>query len=446
LEFSVKKGFFMFRKILLTALVLQHSVACADFLTALQAYEKKDYATAQFEFSALLPLANEQAAFNLAAMAFNGEGQAVDKIKALAYFEFAASFGHQQAPEQALRIKQSLTTADVTKASELLAQLTKSVVIHDSQPEIEKSELEAIKRVAPEYPSTAASRGLFGYVTIRYVVNEKGNVIAVDALDSFPEHVFERSAMNAVKKWQYKPTGKKQLGTVKMTYSMGTLDKRSMERWLDQYQVWPYAVAGSPQHQEALGSFLHLMHNNAGINLEVDENASFDPKKLPSELFAKRTYHRPQEIEHFSGFAQVTVNKDGIVTKILQAKDQKSHSADEILLNKPLANIRKAGTYNLVSQTDNKVSIIPVVRVNPLYRYQYWWTTAAKNGDLRAQRFLASMDKQWENYLLDKNDPQTQTWAAARMLLEGDTELGKALLAKAQQQNYPLAQELKDSL
>ncbi|MBU2428680.1 MAG: hypothetical protein KKA56_17540, partial [Gammaproteobacteria bacterium] len=157
----------MFRKILLTALVLQHSVACADFLTALQAYEKKDYATAQFEFSALLPLANEQAAFNLAAMAFNGEGQAVDKIKALAYFEFAASFGHQQALEQALQIKQKLTTADFTKASELLAQLTKSVVIHDSQPEIEKSELEAIKRVAPEYPSTAASRGLFGYVTIR---------------------------------------------------------------------------------------------------------------------------------------------------------------------------------------------------------------------------------------------------------------------------------------
>ncbi len=436
----------MLRKLLFTALVLHHAAASANFLTGLQAYEKKDYATAQYEFSALLPIANEQAAFNLAAMAFNGEGQAADKVKALAYFELAAILGHPDASDMIKKIKPALSAADVTAATTLLTKLSQSVVIHESEPEDKNPELEAIKRVSPEYPVDAARKGQFGYVTIRYVVNEQGEVIAVDALDSFPEKVFERSALNAVKRWKYQPTGKKQIGSVKMTFSIGPLKQKALEKWLDKHQMWAYAAAGSPQHQEALGSILHLINNNAGVDLAKDEQATFTTDALPQVLFSAFTYHRTRRIENFSGYAKVAVNGGGIVTQILEAKNHQTPSPEAFLLHKPLSNVKEAGIYSLTTQLDKKVLISKVVGVNPLYQYEYWWKTAAKNGDLRAQRFLAATDKQWEDYLLSKDDPQVQTWVGARMLLDGDTENGKALLAKAREQNYPLALELTDTL
>lgn len=436
----------MLREILFTALVFHHAAASANFLTGLQAYEKNDFATAQYEFSALLPLANEQAAFNLAAMAINGEGQTADKVKALAYFELAAALGHPDAAAMVHKIKPKLNETQSASATALLAKLTKGVVIKEGQPDENSVELEAIKRVSPEYPVDAARRGLFGYVTIRYMVDEQGAVIAVDTLDSFPEKVFERAAMNAVKRWQYQPTGKKQLGTVKMTFTIGPLQQSALQKWLKQNNVWSYAIAGSPQHQEALGSLLHLVNNNSGLTIEEDESASFNTETLPVELFKEKGATRTQTIEHFEGYAKVEVNDQGIVTKILDAKHQKARSAEEVLLHKPLAKAKTAGIYSLTSQLDNKVAISKVLAVNPLYSYDYWWTTAAKNGDLRAQRFLAAHDKEWENYLLTKDDPQVQTWVGARMFLDGDIANGKALLAKAQQQNYPLALELKDTL
>ena len=436
----------MLRKILFTAFVLHHTAACANFLTGLQAYEKKDYAAAQYEFSALLPLANEQAAFNLAAMAVNGEGQAVDNVKALAYFELAATLGHENALTQVNKLKPKLTAEESAAATTLLAKLTQSVVIQESSPESNHPELEVLKRVAPEYPADAARKGQFGYVTIRYVVDEQGAVIAVDTLDSFPENVFERAAMKAVKRWTYQPTGKKQIGSVKLTFSIGPLQQKAMEKWLEKHQVWAYAAAGSPQHQEALGSILHLIDNNAGVDLAKDEQAPFTAASLPKSLFAKYRHFRSRPIEHFSGYAKVVVNDEGVVTEILAAKNQKTHSAEALLLNKPLSNVKEAGVYSLITQHDKKVWINKVVAINPLYQYEYWWKTAAKNGDLRAQRFLAATDKQWEDYLLSKDDPQVQTWVGARMLLDGDTANGQALLAKARQQNYPLALELSDTL
>lgn len=436
----------MLRKLLFTTLLLQTPAAFANFLTGLQAYENKDYATAQYEFSALLPIANEQAAFNLAAMAFNGEGQSVDKSKALALFELAAVLGHPDAAAMVAKIKPTLHAAQAAAAADLLAKLQQSVVISDAEPKEPPSELEATKRVAPDYPIDAARKGQFGYVTIRYVVDEDGSVIAVDTLDSFPEKVFERSAMNALKRWKYKPTGKKQIGSVKMTFSIGPLKQQALEKWLEQHQIWEYAAAGSPQHQEALGSLLHLVNNNASVQLETDEKAMFNVKALPVNLFIEHPHYRSRPIDGFSGYAKVAVNDEGIVTHILETKYQQVGTSAQVLLNKPLSNVKDAGIYSLNTQLDQKVSISKVVSVNPLYQYEYWWKAAAKNGDLRAQRFLAATSQQWEDYLLSKDDPQVQTWVGARMLLDGDAKSGKALLAKAQQQNYPLALELKDSL
>ena len=79
------------RKSLLAASLLFSTLAQADLLDALQHYDKKDYAKATAEFTELLPLGNEVAAFNLAVMFYKGEGATADPVKALAYFQLAAA-------------------------------------------------------------------------------------------------------------------------------------------------------------------------------------------------------------------------------------------------------------------------------------------------------------------------------------------------------------------
>ena len=164
------------RQLAMLLLLCSTFASRADLLDAMKAYENKDFTKAVQEFAALLPLANEQAAFNLGAMAANAEGQSRDLVKALAYFEFAASREHPSAKTMADKIRSKLSEAEQQQAGALLAQLQQQVRVKDkAKPELMAlfgSDRKAIKRIAPEYPKDAAARGLFGSVIMRLLVNE----------------------------------------------------------------------------------------------------------------------------------------------------------------------------------------------------------------------------------------------------------------------------------
>lgn len=63
----------------------------------------------------------------------------------------------------------------------------------------------AIVRVLPRYPSRALSRGIEGWVLLEFAINELGQAIEPVVVDADPRGVFDRSAINAVKKWKYRP-------------------------------------------------------------------------------------------------------------------------------------------------------------------------------------------------------------------------------------------------
>ena len=63
----------------------------------------------------------------------------------------------------------------------------------------------AIVRVLPRYPSRALSRGVEGWVLLEFAINELGQAIEPIVIDSDPKGTFDRSAINAVKKWKYRP-------------------------------------------------------------------------------------------------------------------------------------------------------------------------------------------------------------------------------------------------
>ena len=60
-------------------------------------------------------------------------------------------------------------------------------------------------RVNPRYPPRAQSRGIEGWVYLEFTITPQGTTSNIVVLDSDPKGYFERSAVNAVKKYKYKP-------------------------------------------------------------------------------------------------------------------------------------------------------------------------------------------------------------------------------------------------
>lgn len=62
-----------------------------------------------------------------------------------------------------------------------------------------------IVKVAPQYPRRALKKGIEGYVTLEFTVTTLGTVINPIVIDSKPKNIFDRAAINAAKKFKYKP-------------------------------------------------------------------------------------------------------------------------------------------------------------------------------------------------------------------------------------------------
>lgn len=62
-----------------------------------------------------------------------------------------------------------------------------------------------IVKVSPVYPRRALSRGIEGYVIVEFTVTKQGTVRDPKVLKAEPESIFDRAAMDAAKKFKYKP-------------------------------------------------------------------------------------------------------------------------------------------------------------------------------------------------------------------------------------------------
>lgn len=418
----------------------------ADMLDALKAYEEKNYTAAQQQFAELLPLGNELAAFNLGAMAYQAEGQEKDLTKALAYFMLAAELQHEQSKALINQLLTKATEQQLDDATVLFNQLTQQVIVSptDLAQRADKPNIKPIKRVEPKYPIEAARKLLFGYVALRFLIDETGKVTAVDAMDAFPENTFEKESVKAVKKWRYEATGRKHVQRVRLDFSIsGDIKITEVDKLVDELNLWDYAVAGSPEHQLALGTLLSLAQVQGGNFLE------FDPAlPLLSEpdysIFQKAAQLKP-EFDSFWGHAKVMVAENGVITQQISAEFAPENELETLVGQRFSGNVI-AGKYIIFRQNRNYMrdyAITPVLEVSNAMSGMFWWEQAAKNGNVEAQRIMAAYDKQWEDYLLSKDDAEVMAWAGTRMILDGQREQGMALLEQAIAKNYQPAAEMK---
>lgn len=432
---------------MLSLLIVLATTVQADMLSALKAYDQKQYIEARQQFAELLPLANELAAFNLGAMAYQGEGQEKDLTKALAYFMLAAELKHEQAATLLLTLSAKASEQQLEQATQQFEQLKRNLVIAatDLDKPRDVSLPQPIKRVHPEYPVSAAKNGLFGYVKMRFLVDEAGLVTAIDTLDTFPENTFEKSAVKAVKKWRYEPSGQQHLMDVRIDYSLsGGVKVSAVEKIALGNKLWDYAVLGSPQHQLALGTLLSLIEIQSGNSFWYDAELPL-VAQADFSLFESLATLKPA-FDGFWGSAVVRVAQDGTITEQIDATfDAKSELTS--LVGLKLKGKVETDVYRIVRNSDvvgsRSISVAPSLRVSRSMSGMFWWEQAAKNGNIDAQRIMAAYDKQWEDYLLSKDDAEVMAWTGTRLILEGQREHGMQLLEQAIAKNYEPATELK---
>ncbi len=66
-------------------------------------------------------------------------------------------------------------------------------------------EAQLTKRVAPEYPESAFRKGIEGSVEVSFTITNQGAVTNVSVVSADPPEVFDRAAIEAVRRWRYEP-------------------------------------------------------------------------------------------------------------------------------------------------------------------------------------------------------------------------------------------------
>lgn len=66
-------------------------------------------------------------------------------------------------------------------------------------------ELTPLVRIPADYPISALTKRIEGFVEMRFTVTETGAVANPEVLRAHPPHIFDRAARRAVLKWKYQP-------------------------------------------------------------------------------------------------------------------------------------------------------------------------------------------------------------------------------------------------
>lgn len=122
----------------------------------------------------------------------NGIARAVSGIQYVFRFELS-EIPELEIPEEPLSLNDS---ASAPRAQRVM-QRKPSIV------QIANEDLIPLSAVAPDYPTDALEREIGGWVIVRFAVSDQGAVIDPVVEDSEPANVFDRAALDAVRRFSY---------------------------------------------------------------------------------------------------------------------------------------------------------------------------------------------------------------------------------------------------
>jgi protein TonB len=96
--------------------------------------------------------------------------------------------------------------ADRAAAQRAAAQ-TAQTAQTPAQPAASSNDLRPISTPSPRYPPQAYRDGTSGEVQVEFTVGTDGSVTSARVVRADPPRVFDREALNAVKRWKFQPVG-----------------------------------------------------------------------------------------------------------------------------------------------------------------------------------------------------------------------------------------------
>ena len=91
-------------------------------------------------------------------------------------------------------------------------------------------------RIEPKYPIEAAQNKQEGSVILQFDIAKDGSTDNIQVIESFPQQVFDKVSVTALKQWTYKPRiqggqAQRQTGlTVQLDYRMDPLIEDRLQR------------------------------------------------------------------------------------------------------------------------------------------------------------------------------------------------------------------------
>lgn len=423
----------------------------ADFFEGTSAYQHQDYQKAQQEFSELLVLGNGAAVFNLAIMAYQGQGERADPIKTAALLTLAAELGEQKALATAAKMTASLDASQQHDMKNLLAEYQAMVQIspeqrgwaHRTKDRVVQPRPTWLKKVPPVFPNKAQLNGHFGAVSMLALLDTDGSVIFVDSNETLGRDLFSKAAKSSFLKWQFAPLPQRQIYrmTYDFSYNLPVAEQRNtrLTSWkaLQQKGLLEMVQQDSAAHQFALGKILQRLEQSTEVEFFPDESLIVT-QAIPDRMIYQ-VAKTPQRLDPLleEGSLILEVNAENRIVTLQTYTGSPLHERSKLatLKGTTLSERVPAGWYKLVYQRDSngvESNYLWDLQRIPLEHYSgYWISLAARNGDLNAQRELASYRSDWRQYLQQKNDPKGLLWAGMLALQNGNDQQAKSLLLQA---------------
>jgi TonB family protein len=449
----------MLKQLLVSSALLTSFFTQADVYLAGHYYHQENYQQAKAEFERLLPLGNELAAFNLAVMAMKGQGMEQDLPLAYRYFLIAADLGHSGAAKGLNTLDAHLTAAQKQQIQQQLALQEKQwvpsyatmleqrksasvLVDHSALPEV-------IERVEPKYPVTAARKGTQGFASVRFLIDEQGEVVYAQTQHSFPAGVFDEVSEQAIRQWRYQPSPDKSIRRITLDFKLAVGGQAQWRKILMHSLVndsWPAAKAGVVHSQYSNAILLNYLDQAAIGSVDLTQST----EELPKLSDFKSEKAKAVKMPAFNGSAMLTVDPDKKLKKLTILSGEVPFAEGDTL-----SFINKAGDYKIAPWDLNyNTGKAPLYAKDKMYLRQihqrpkewtdeYWLDQAARNGLLEAQRARAQFDQGWAHYLQRQNDPVALGWQAIQLLTEDKTDEAKAVFSQAKAAGFEATAELE---
>ncbi|MCO7227234.1 TonB family protein [Pleionea sp. CnH1-48] len=263
-------------------LLFTSSMASADFFSALDAYENKQYPQAFTEFKPLAEIGEARSQSNLGVMYYHGQHVSKDINLAYAWARLGAE--NESATDTQKNVFKAISKEVKDKAAAeaafqtLAAKYSGKALLNSLYPVLvepsKKSSFQAkpIRIVEPKYPRKAAMEGIAGWVKLSFDLDKKGNPRNIRIKESFPSKIFNKGTMKAVSRWRFEPRLNKKGQAIEalniaytLSYNLSNHSIISDEYYAD---ISTKAYSGDPNSQLILG----LLHESFPNDVKKKEN------------------------------------------------------------------------------------------------------------------------------------------------------------------------------